>query len=198
MSALVADLRAVGASIRNRVSEWVRQLRRTKPGPVLARLISGVSALAACVVVLPPVVLTSAKVLLVIPVALGVSLWPRTRWVTLVAVLCLGGWLVATLSEVVAPDPARVAVLAAALYLMHAGAALAAVLPHDCVVSPGVLLRWGLRVGSVVAVSLAIGISGMIGATQLTSARSVVGPIVGSIVVASLVGLLVWQVRLRR
>jgi hypothetical protein len=198
MSAFTADLRAMGASMRTRIADWMRQLQRTKPGPALARLIAGVSALAACVVVLPLAVLVSAKALVVLPMALGVALWPRTRWVTVVAVACTLAWLLFTLSGDMTADTVRVVVLAGALYLMHTGAALAAVLPYDCVVSPGVLVRWGRRVGAVLAVSLGLGLAGLLGTAYLEGARSVIGPIVGSAVVACLVGLLAWQARRRQ
>ena len=87
--------------------------------------------------------------------------------------------------------------LAAALYVMHSAAALAAVLPYDAAVARDVLLRWAARVSGVAAVGVGIGLAGMAVLGQLPSDRSAVGPMVGAVLAAMLVGVLALQLRRR-
>jgi hypothetical protein len=169
------------------------------------RLVAAVAALGALTLALPFEALSSAtpSVLIRVVVALaglsmGVGLFPRTRWVSLVAVAAIGLWLIATIGLGEAVALPRVGLLAAALYVMHAAAALAAVLPFDCLVAPGVLVRWLRRVGLVLGLSLLVGLGGMAVTGQLPAVPSIFGPIVGSVVAAGLSGLLVWHLRRRR
>jgi hypothetical protein len=191
---------------RGAVTAGVIRAQRTSAGPALVRLVAAVSALGAILLALPlgaelsavpPSVLLRVGVTAV-GVSVGVGLFPRSRWVSLVAVAVIGLWLFSTIGLGEAVAIARVGLLAAALYLMHAAAALAAVLPYDCVVAPGVLLRWLRRISAVLGLSLLVGLGGMVITGALPAVRSVVGPIVGSVVAAGLTGLLAWHLRRRR
>jgi hypothetical protein len=64
------------------------------------------------------------------------------------SLLCVGAWVVASVAYGGLPSLARVAALAGALYVMHAAAALAAVLPYDCVLPPGVVAALGRAAGA--------------------------------------------------
>jgi hypothetical protein len=64
---------------------------------------------------------------------------------------------------------------------MHSLAALAAVLPYDAVVSPGVISGWLLRAGATVAVSAIVSV------VLLLLVKATLGPVY---LVASLVGVL--------
>jgi len=201
MSGLGPDLRTAFGGIRSRVLYLVSRSRRMTPGPALVRLIAAAAALGALALAVPADVLRSSDLprtaVILVPAALAVGLFPRTRWVSLVAICAIGGWLVSTIGFGDPVHVGRVGVLASALYVMHTAAGLAAVLPYDCLLAPGVLLRWAARVCGVLGVSLAVGLGGMALAGQLPQARSVIGPIVGSIVAASLAGLLAWHLRRR-
>lgn len=195
----------IGVNARTAVAATLARVRRTAAGPALVRLSSGVAAFAALALALPASEVLDAPLSVLLRVAaslfaiaVAVALAPRTRWVSLVALLAIGAWLVTTIGFGEEPTVARVALLGAALYLMHTGAALAAVLPYDCAVGPGVLLRWLRRVGAVLGLSLLVGAGGMAVAGQLPATPSVIGPIVGSVVAAGLAGLLAWHLRRRR
>lgn len=67
-------------------------------------------------------------------------------------------WLVST---DVNPDTVgvwRVCALAMALYVVHVGTALAAVLPYDAVLTPGVFQPWIMRVVIVGVLTTAVGL----------------------------------------
>jgi hypothetical protein len=91
----------------------------------------------------------------------------------------------------------RVGLLGATLYLTHSAAALAAVLPHDCVVAPSVLGWWVVRVGAVLGASLAAALVGLAIASRLPAEQTVIGPIIGSVLAAGVVGVLAWHLRRR-
>jgi hypothetical protein len=78
---------------------------------------------------------------------------------------------------------------------MHSAAAIAAVLPYDAAVAGAVLARWARRVSAVTAVGVGAGLAGMAAIGQLPSERSTIGPIVGAVVTATLVGVLALQYR---
>src|SRR5207244_934054 len=115
----------------------------------------GVYAVAALAQVLaypPEIVLSGTAALLPVLAALP-ALFPRTAVVSVFWLLTVLGWLAATS---VYGEPAsvwRLAALTGALYLVHSGAALAAVVPYDAVVDPVVVAHWLVRAGLIVAVS---------------------------------------------
>ena len=194
----------MGMTARDQVAATAERVRRVAAGPALVRLAAAGAALVALATALPtasvlagPPSVLLRVVLTLIVVSGGVGLFPRSRWVSLVALGAIGIWLTATIGFDVAVTVPRVGLLAGALYLMHAASAFAAALPYDCAVATGVLLRWLRRVGSVLGLSLLVGLGGMVVTGRLPAARSVVGPIVGSIVAAGLAGLLAWHLRRR-
>jgi hypothetical protein len=188
----------------NPIVQTVQRSRRLAAGPVVVRSAAGIGAAAAMVLAAPLSSLAaSASGLLDLVLVAGlvgtvVALWPRGRWVTLVALGAILVWIVATLALGESTGLVRVGALAAALYVMHAAAALAAVLPFDTVVAPAVLYRWAGRVLSVLGGSLVVSLGAYALASQVPTARSVVGPGVGSAVAAGLVGFLAWLLLRRR
>jgi hypothetical protein len=190
------SMRNLRLGLLSRVTYLIAKARRTTAGPALVRLTVAIAAVVALALAVPLADL-GAWVGLLIPIGLGVALFPRTRWVSLVALLVVLGWLVTTVAFGEPVTPWRLGGLAIALYVMHSAATLAAVLPLDTVVAPGALLRWLGRTAAVLGASLVIGLGGYAVAAILPGARSSVGPIVGSAVAAALAFLLVWYLRRR-
>jgi hypothetical protein len=189
-------LRNLRQGLTSRATYAIAQTRRTTAGPALVRLVAGASALVALALAIPLEAVGSWLYLLA-PVALAVALFPRTRLVTIVASLVVLGWLGSTIAFGEAVTPWRLAGLAAALYLMHVAATLAAVLPYDCVVAPATLMRWLGHTAAVLGASLALGLGGLVAAAVIPGTRSILGPIVGSGVAVGLAFLLVWYLRRR-
>jgi hypothetical protein len=194
MSILATDLRDAGLGILSRVRSATAALRRTTPAVALLRLlIFGPLSLAwTLFAALSPVVLLAG-----LGLALAAALLPRTRVVGVVLVTTGGMWLVATTFFNLNVSLSRVLGLAAALYVAHAAAALAAVLPHDAAVAPAALGRWALRTLVVLAVSLGVGVGGLFVAGALPPQQGLVAPVLGSLLAIGLAALIPWLVRRR-
>ena len=197
MSAFVSDLRLVGEGLRSRIVHFVWMARRTTPGPALLRLIAASGALAALGVAVPSTLWASSRALFLVPVGAIVGLLPRSRVVTLIALLTVMAWLLSTIGYGEEATLTRTGGLAAGLYVMHAAAAMAAVVPYDAVVAPAALLRWALRVACVVSVSAGVALGMMTLIEHLQVVRTLVAPILGSVIAAGIVGLLAWHLRRR-
>jgi hypothetical protein len=202
MTAYDVDIRTTP----QRVREWGRlravAVRRVKPAPLLVRTTAAVAALIAMVSALPVTgmgasgVVRAAAVIAVPAVFVGVL--PRTRWVTMHAVVTVLLWVFSSVGLNEPAGPGRVALLAGALYVMHAAATLAAVLPTDAVLAPGVAGRWAARTAAVTVVGLVFGVGGLLATQGLPEVQSMVGPIVGWFVAVGLAGLLAWLLIRRR
>jgi hypothetical protein len=187
-------------AVRTAVVTPLEMAGRASAGPVLVRLIAVVAAVGAAMLAAPPALLGAQLPSFVIvagTAAVLVGLFPRTRWVGTFLLGVVGLWLVATIGYGVGTDLARVGGLAACLYLTHSAASIAAVLPYDAVVPGRVLRRWAGRVATVLVAGLGVGVGGMALVGLLTQIPSAVGPIVGSVVAAMLVGVTAWQLRRR-
>ena len=195
MSGVLSDIRSLGTGVRDRAVDIVTMARRTAPGPALTRLSAAVAAGAALIVAAPPPLRVAGWMPGFLVVAAGVGFFPRTRWTTIVVLLAVIEWMVSTVGHGTPATLVHTGVLAAALYATHSAAALAAVLPYDAIVAPGVLLRWLARTGAVVVSSLALALGGMAVLQQLRPAPTLVAPVIGSVVAAALAGLLAWHVR---
>jgi hypothetical protein len=155
---------------------------RAAAGPLLVRLGIMVFAALSLTLTFPSEVLYNvAAIPPVGVVALLPAVFPRTRMVGLAVFACAFGWLVGTIFYGESVSVGRLVGLSSALYLMHSLAALAAVLPYDAVVSPGVLTGWLLRAVGVVAASALVSVA-LLALVKLTF-----GPV---FLVASLVGVL--------
>jgi len=189
---VLADVRAVGGAVRTRVVYLIQISRRLSAGPAFMRLTAAAGALIAVCAAAPTPLLLSPQISIALPVALGVGLWPRTRWVGLVGLLALGMWVLTTVGFSEPVTPWRLVVLASGLYTMHAAAAMASVLPYDAVVAPVVLLRWAARTLTTLVASLTLGLGGLIIVSRLHAAQTLAAPIAGAIVAAGLAGMLAW------
>jgi hypothetical protein len=190
-----SDLRDMGTGVRSRIDRMRDAVHRTAAGVVLLRLIVGVAAFAALALAFPASTLLPPGLWVLAFFAVGTAMAPRSRWVALVALTALAGWLTTTIGYGEEIALWRVSSLGAALYLMHTGAALAAVLPYDAVISPGVLVRWFRRTAAIVAVSLIVGVSALIVAERLRAEATLAAPLIGVAAAAALALVLVSLVR---
>ncbi|WP_433052135.1 hypothetical protein [Dactylosporangium sp. CS-033363] len=175
-------LQELSEYISGRIGRWRDMAARASAGPLLIRAGIAVFAALSLVLAFPGDVMRNiAAIVLAAIVALLPAAFPRSRLVGLAVFACAFGWVLGTLfygEDVAVP---RLIALSAALYLMHSLAALAAVLPYDAVVSPGVISGWLLRAGAVVAVSAIVSVA------MLFLVKVTLGPVY---LVASLVGVL--------
>ncbi|GAA2391327.1 hypothetical protein [Dactylosporangium salmoneum] len=155
-------------------------VERASAGPLLVRAGVAVFAVLSMVLAFPSDVLHNvAAIGIAGVVALLPAAFPRTRMVGLAVFACVFGWLIGTLIYGEPVAVVRLVALSTTLYLMHSLAALAAVLPYDAVLSPGVLVGWLLRAGGIVAASAVVSVA------LLLVVKLAIGPV---FLVASLVG----------
>jgi len=172
-------------------------LRRLTPEPVLVRAALYLAGVTGLLVAAPAALLSGRGALVLVGLLAAIPvLAPGGRWVTVVALVAVAGWLVATSRYGEPVTAGRVLALGAALYLLHSLAALAAALPHDAVVAPGAVVRWLARVLAVV-----LG-SALLSAAVLTALAGVGGrggylaaTVAGLAVATGLAALLSWTAR---
>ena len=188
-----ASIRDVGGNLGSQVTAGVATLRRVTPGVALLRMLVAIPLLVASALALPLSTVLSQTFVLFIALAVVAALLPRTHAIGIALVAVGGTW-----AAVVQDRPLwKVLVMAAALYVAHASATLAAVLPYDCAIAPSALRRWALRTGTVVLLSLGLGAAGLVLTGEIEIPRGIIGPIVGSFVAAAIAGLFAWQLRRR-
>lgn len=134
------------------------QFNRLTVVPLLVRVMTCAAGVVANLLAWPGELLYGRVGLLLLATALLAAVAPRARVVTLAVLMPVIGWLAATAGYHEPVVPWRVVALATALYLMHAGAALAAQLPHDAIVAPVVVARWALRAVLVVAGTVVVAV----------------------------------------
>jgi hypothetical protein len=157
-------------------------LERAAAGPLLVRFMVFVLTLVAALVAFPAeVILRPAALAFAVVLAALPAVFPRTRLVGLAILLCAFGWLLGTYAYDQIITIPRLIALATLLYLTHSLAALAAALPYDAIVSPGVLLAWLLRAIAIVSASAIVSV------LLLAIVKVVIGPV---FLVASLIGVL--------
>ncbi|WP_433210729.1 hypothetical protein ACQP00_48740 [Dactylosporangium sp. CS-047395] len=175
-------LQELSEYVAGRVGRWRDMAARAAAGPLLIRAGIAVFAALSLVLAFPGDVMRNvAAILLAAIVALLPATFPRSRLVGLAVFACAFGWVLGTLMYGEDVEVPRLIALSATLYLMHSLAALAAVLPYDAVVSPGVISGWLLRAAAVVAVSAIVSVA------MLFLVKVTLGPVY---LVASLVGVL--------
>jgi hypothetical protein len=151
MSAFASDLREIGGGVTSRVRRLRSMAARATAVPLLVRLWVWLAAAVAMLLTFPGGTLFGGRGLVLFGIAALPALIPRTGAVAVVMVFAVGGWLITTTAYPEWMTVWRLVLLAAALYLLHSAVALAAQLPYDAIVSPGVLVRWVARTGLVVA-----------------------------------------------
>jgi hypothetical protein len=198
MSPLRRQMDEIRRGFWDRVDRLRRILARTTPGPVLVRLGVYLIAVLAQALAYPAQLMWSRAVVVILVLAALPALFPRTPAVSAFWLLTALGWVVATTGYGEVASVWRLGALAGALYLVHTGAALAAVLPYDAVVEPVVVARWLVRASAMVALSVGVAYAALNWVAPLGEQRSfLVASVLGLALMVGLVGYLVraWRAR---
>jgi hypothetical protein len=174
---------------RTRVDETVATARRTTPGPLLVRTGAFLTGLIGLLVAWPPPLVLGPAFLVILVLAAAPALAPRGRLTTAVILLAVIGWEIGVFAYNQSPQFLRVVILAAALYLQHNLAALAAVLPYDAVIAPGVLFRWLARAGLVLLLTAGLALFAVVAPLYL-SGRYLAASLAGLALMGLIVGYL--------
>lgn len=141
----------------------LEQVSRITPGALLCRGLAFGFTLAALVMAIPGWALGTRTLGAAMIGGLLVAVAPATRIVTIVLLGAVAGWFVSLLNATESLTLWRLIGFAAALYLAHSSAALAAVVPLDAVVSPEVLARWYLKSLGIVGVTAVMALVLLVG-----------------------------------
>lgn len=133
------------------MTAWINRLSRVTTVPLLLRGLIFVTVWLGLWLALPAQVASVRAALVLAVVALVPALVPGTRAVDVAMLAIVALWVASTLFAGNTAEPVTTFLTAAALYLTHSAAALAAVLPYDSVVDGQVALRWAARSGLVLA-----------------------------------------------
>jgi hypothetical protein len=145
------------ANVASHVQHLTRTLGRAMPAPIAVRACVAAFGLAGLAAGSNPDVLRSAAVAGVATLTLMPALLPRGLWPS-VTIATIIGWYLLETSTAGHVDAWRPAAVAACVYGVHTGSALAAVLPFDAVVGRGVLGPWALRAGAVILLTAAFAV----------------------------------------
>jgi hypothetical protein len=155
-------------------------LRRATAAPTFLRCGVAVAAFAALVTAFVDSAVPAGGYGVFAAVAVVTALAPRTVMPTAVIMLATVGWLISGADYGSGTGFARLWLLAVLIYLIHSGAAMAAVLPYDALVTPGTFRPW-LRRGLIVT-----GLTGLV-AFGIAELPGLIGS--GHRVMASIAGL---------
>jgi hypothetical protein len=166
-----------------RIARLVEMSKRATAGPTLVRATVAAAAFASLLIAYPPGVLNAWAPFAFAVVALLPALFSRGPLPTTVMLVAVLGWL-GSGSDFAVKDSTftRMCALAALLYLIHIGSALAAVMPYDAIITNGVFGPWLVR--GVIVLSL----TGVLALFTIDLPRFVLGH---REVIASIGGLLV-------
>jgi hypothetical protein len=129
------------------------KLGRVSGGPLAVRVVTWFAGWIALLIAAPEQVMDLRFILGAAVLAALPAVMPGSGLVLVVLLAALAGWLVDTLALGTPVTYGRLFGLSVTLYLVHAGAALSAVLPYDAVVDRQALVRWATRTILMLAVS---------------------------------------------
>ena len=146
----------------------LEKVARVTPGVLLCRGLAFGFTLTALVMAIPSWALGPRSVGLAGLAAVLVAVLPDTRVVALVLLGAVAGWSVGLLGATESLTLWRLIGFAAALYLAHSAAALAAIVPHDAMLSPEVLVRWYAKSLGIIGLTAVIALVLLVGSTLVT------------------------------
>lgn len=181
------------------IDERLRRVRRVADratsGPLLVRALLFAATLVAVALAVPAGMLIGKGLAAAFVGAVVVTLAPRSRMVTTVLLATGMGWVVTTVAFDDRVLAWRLVALASAMYLVHTLAALAAVLPYDAVIPPGVLAAWLMRASGIVAISAAFGLFALVERPRLGDSSYLIVSVFGVGVIGGLIWVLTKSVR---
>ncbi len=180
----------VKAAVRERALRARYLARRASPVPVLVRASLWLVGAAAFALAFPSTVLLGPGALALLVLALGPAVWPGGRWPTVVIAVAVFGWLTGTTVYAEPITLGRLVLLSGLLYVVHTMSALAAQMPYDAVVTPGVPIRWLGRAVLVVLVSGLVALVLLLVPAFLGQGRYLMAAVLGLVIMAVLTGLL--------
>ncbi len=186
----MSDLGLIRRGFRDRIARARRIVARATAWPFAVRLTIFAAAVVAQGFAYPPTAALGAPALLIVGLAALPALWPRSAAVTVFWLITVTGWVLATALYGSQTTLTRLVGLSACLYVVHSGAALAAVLPYDAVVEPVVVVRWGVRAVAVVAVAVGLSVAALYAVSAWSDRTYLVATIVGLVPVIAVVWLI--------
>jgi hypothetical protein len=191
----MSELGLIRRSFQDRVERSKRIFARATAWPLVVRLTVFGAAMLAQGFAYPSTLLFGTPMVALLLLAALPAAWPRTAAVSLFWLLTTFGWILSTTLYGTTATLTRLVGLAAALYVVHTGAALAAVLPYDAVIETVVIARWLLRAGAVAGIAIGAGVAGLYAVAGVSENTYVAATLLGLIPVAGLVWLLAVQLR---
>lgn len=165
--------------------------------PLLLRVAVLLTVLTGFAVAYPVEVWTADALPALLLAAALPALGPRRYWPTFAALVTVAGWLWSTLGRGESIALWRLLALAALLYLGHTLCALAALLPHDAVVDPALVVGWLGRTAGVLLATCVLGVL-LLTVADVGGERTMLTVTIVGLVVAVLVSaLLGWLLRRR-
>jgi hypothetical protein len=165
--------------VGNQILRLRRVVARATSWPLTVRLTVFLAALAAGAFTCPPELLAGPPAMFIMIAALLPALWPRSLMVTAFWLVTALAWLATTTLYAGSATLPRLIGVTVALYLLHTGAALAAVLPYDAVVSATVVVRWVLRAGLTLVPSVGLVVFGLFETVRLGTHTYLAATVVG-------------------
>jgi hypothetical protein len=193
----MSELGLIRQSFRDRIDRAKRIAARATAWPLAVRLTVFGAAFLAQGFTYPTSLLLDPPVIAFLFLAVLPAAWPRTAAVTVFWLITVTGWILSTTVYGGTATLTRLVGLAVALYVVHTGAAFAAVLPYDAVVEPVVVARWMLRAATIIAVGVGGAVAGMYAIVDLSTRTYLAATLAGFIPVVALVWLLATQFRRR-
>ena len=165
---------------------------RWAAGPLAVRVLLFIAGCMTLGLAMPQKILLGRFTAFFVLGAALVAIAPRGRMPSALIFVATGAWMASTTAFHEDVVVWKLLSLAAGMYLTHTISALAAVLPYDAVLPPGVVGAWFLRAGIILAVSTGLGVFAMIEAPILVGPVYLMASIGGVIIV----GLLAWLLTL--
>ncbi len=196
MSGLLSS--RVGGQLRYAVGSGVEAVRRTTRTALLLRCLVWVAGVAGLVLAIPPAYRDVLPLLVAVALLAAVPAVAPGWWLVLaVELLVVAGWLLRTTVLGVPVTCLPLVVMAVALYVHHSASALAASLPLNVRVLPGVLRGWLLRCGLVLGVTAVLAAVALPVGNVVGDAGTVAVPVVGVLLAVLVAGLLAYGLKRR-
>lgn len=181
--------------VKDALRTGARAIRSVAAWPILLRLLIFGTGLAAVAVALPAGMSAHSRLLTAGLLALLPALGPGSWTVTAMELVAVVGWVVHPFTANAPLTWVLLAALAAALYVHHSAAALAATMPMDTALATVVPLAWLRRTAVAVAGTVVLAAVGYLLTGHLRVSTSVAVPVVGVVAAVLVLALLVRAVR---